>query len=74
MRTGTEGIQGAWYGIFTFPDWRYPSAISIRDPKEKTEFMKYMSNAGFLRHNVLQYEEVMEGLISKLLRWMDKYV
>lgn len=45
--------------------------MSVRDPREKAEYMKYMSNAGFLRHNVMEYEEVINELVEKLLDWMD---
>ncbi|KAH8651070.1 cytochrome P450 [Xylariales sp. PMI_506] len=65
--------KGEWYRIFVFPDWRFPSAISIQDPKVKAEFMKYMSNAGFLLHNVLKYEGVMDNLMGRLVGWMDDY-
>ncbi|KAH7040011.1 cytochrome P450 [Microdochium trichocladiopsis] len=65
--------KGKWYRIFVFPDWRYPAAISILDPREKAEFMKYMSNAGFLLHNVLQYEGTIDENIAKLKRWMDRH-
>lgn len=34
--------------------------------------MKYMSNAGFLLHNVLKYEGTIDENISKLTRWMDR--
>ena len=44
------------------------------DPKEKAEFMRYMSNAGFLLHNVLQYEPMIDENVEKLCGWMDKYV
>lgn len=33
--------------------------------------MKYMSNAGFLMHNVMKYEDVIDALVVKLLDWMD---
>ncbi|KXJ96464.1 cytochrome P450 [Microdochium bolleyi] len=65
--------KGDWYQIFVFPDWRYPAPVSVQDPKEKAEFMKYMSNAGFLLHNVLQYEGTIDENISKLKGWMDKH-
>ncbi|KAH9905052.1 cytochrome P450 [Xylariomycetidae sp. FL2044] len=65
--------KGDWYGIFVFPDWRYPSAISVQDPKKKAEFMKYMSNAGFLQHNILRQEDVLDKSIRKLFGWIEKY-
>ncbi|KAI1073369.1 cytochrome P450 [Whalleya microplaca] len=65
--------KGDWYGIFVFPDWRFPAAISIRDPKQKVEFMKHLSYAGFLLHNVIQYQDIIDENIGKLLGWMDRY-
>ncbi|KAI1336932.1 cytochrome P450 [Xylariaceae sp. FL0016] len=65
--------KGDWYRVFVFPDWRSPAAIAIQDPKYKAEWMKYMSNAGFLLHNVLQYESIMDENMIKLMGWLDRY-
>jgi cytochrome P450 len=64
--------QGRWYKIFNFPDFRYPTPISLTNPKDKIERSKFLA-AGFLHSNILKSEEPMNRNIEKLLDWMDKY-
>lgn len=64
--------QGDWYSIFAFPDWRYPTAISIQNPRRKAEYAKYLSNAALSLQNVIQYEGIVNDQITKLLGWMDQ--
>lgn len=67
-------LQGNWYRVFVFPDWRFPLSMSIQDPKKKADFMKYLSNAGFSLTNILQREPDMDEQIKLLLGWIDKYI
>ncbi|ETS83421.1 hypothetical protein PFICI_05297 [Pestalotiopsis fici W106-1] len=65
--------KGNWYRAFVFPDWRFPLSMAIQDPREKADFLRYLSNAGFSLTNILQRERDMDEQIELLKGWMDKY-
>lgn len=46
--------------------------MSIQDPKQKAEFLKYMSQAGFLLHNILAWETTIDERVEELLGWLNK--
>ncbi|ROW05402.1 hypothetical protein VSDG_00565 [Cytospora chrysosperma] len=64
--------KGDWYKIVCFPDYRFSTPFSMRDPREKNECSKYLST-GYLQHNVLKSEPAMDENISKFFGWMNKF-
>ncbi|KUI60660.1 Pisatin demethylase [Cytospora mali] len=60
------------YKMSTFPDWRYQNPMSTTDPKRKVELSKQFAS-GYTTSNALKAEESIDGLVSQLLDWMDKY-
>lgn len=56
----------------TFPDWRYQNPMSITDPKRKVELSKQFAS-GYTLTNAIKAEDSIDGLVSQLLDWMDKY-
>lgn len=64
--------KGDMYKMSTFPDWRYQNPMSITDPKRKVELSKQFAS-GYTLTNALKSEEAINGLVEKLLGWMDSY-
>lgn len=60
------------YKMSTFPDWRYQNTMSITNPKRKVELSKQFAS-GYTMSNAVQAEESIDGLVSQLLDWMDRY-
>lgn len=60
------------YKMSTFPDWRYQNPMSTTDPKRKVELSKQFAS-GYTMTNAVKAEDSIDGLISQLLGWMDKY-
>lgn len=48
--------------------------MSVREPKEKSKLMKYMSYGGFHLHSVAQYEDSIDSHTGKFFDWVDKCV
>lgn len=69
---GYDHFQGTFYGISAIPDWRYQTPMSTRNPKAKIERSKAFASA-YAQSNVVQYEEAITPLISKLCQWMTRY-
>ncbi|KAH8671065.1 cytochrome P450 [Xylariales sp. PMI_506] len=65
-------IKGDAYRIHVVPDWRYATAMSVLNPKDKIELSKNL-NIGLTHSNLLQVEANMNQCIIKLLHWMDQY-
>lgn len=63
--------KGDMYKMSTFPDWRYQNPMSIVDPKRKVELSKQFAS-GYTLTNALKSEEAMDGLVARLLEWMDR--
>ncbi|KAG6356381.1 hypothetical protein INS49_015769 [Diaporthe citri] len=64
--------KGDMYKMSTFPDWRYQNPMSIVDPKRKVELSKQFAS-GYTLTNALKSEEAMDGLVVRLLEWMDTF-
>lgn len=64
--------KGDMYQMSTFPDWRYQNPMSIVDPKRKVELSKQFAS-GYTLTNALKSEEAMDGLVVRLLEWMDGF-
>lgn len=60
------------YKMSTFPDWRYQNPMSTTNPKRKVELSKQFAS-GYTMSNAIKAEESIDGLVSQLLDWMDKY-
>jgi hypothetical protein len=63
--------KGDWYKLMAIPDYRFQTPMSTVDPKRKMARSKNFSS-GWSLTNVLRNEAAVDGVIEKLLDWMDQ--
>ncbi|KAI1879725.1 hypothetical protein JX265_002679 [Neoarthrinium moseri] len=68
----TPQLKGHWYKMMRFPDWRFRTAMSVLDPKDKVEISKQLASA-YAMSNVIKSEGHITALIGRLLEWLDKF-
>lgn len=54
------------------PDWRFQSAFSVRDAKQKMRLSKAIGPA-YAANHLLKSEGHMDAVMSKLFGWMDQF-
>lgn len=65
-------LKAKWYQLLQFPDYRFKTPMSSRDPKKKAELSRNLAPA-FSLSNVIKSEDAVTHTIEMLLDWMDKY-
>ncbi|KAH8649346.1 cytochrome P450 [Xylariales sp. PMI_506] len=64
--------QGPWYKITTAPDWRFKTPLSTTEPEEKKGRSRTFAQ-GYTLSNLLKFEDHIDVIVLRLLKWMDKY-
>ncbi|KAK8071296.1 hypothetical protein PG997_011499 [Apiospora hydei] len=64
--------QAPWYKALALPDYRYQSAMSTTDPKQKMERSRRLAPA-YALSNVIKSEPAIDETAGMFLSWLDEY-
>ncbi|KAK8102239.1 hypothetical protein PG984_015385 [Apiospora sp. TS-2023a] len=64
--------KAPWYKALAIPDYRFQSAMSTTDPKQKMERSRRLA-PGYALSNVIKSEPAIDETVSMFLNWLDAY-